>query len=215
MLLPASYLYVGLNDRVPSQYPLNTSPFSASCRSWSFPLSFWWKNKRTINMGHWYSVKITGGNRHLHSDDSPQSSSSQVSSLFLRVYNWDRQATLLCRRIGRMVCHTWRRATVKCAGILSSSSPPCVHELNFNYIIHLVTSKRHLVKANGYITATSDADESINQELEINLQDGRTQKPSGSHWSWCTWPLLLSFFQWYPRNLLPHVYPPSSLSKTK
>ena len=31
-----------------------------------------------------------------------------------------------------MGCHTWRRVTVKYAGILSSSSPPCVHELHFN-----------------------------------------------------------------------------------
>jgi len=155
MLLPTSYLYVGLNDRVPSQYPLNTSPFSASCRSWSLPLSFWWKNKRIKKT--WdtdYSTKIvTDVNKHLHSDGSPQSSSLQVSSLFLRVYSWDRRATLLCRQTGRMVCHTWRRVIVKYAGILSSSSPPCVHELHFNYI-HLVTLKRHLVKANGYVTAT-------------------------------------------------------------
>jgi len=58
-------------------------------------------------------------------------------------------------------------------------------------------------------------DESINRWLKINLQDDRTQTPSGSHWSWCTWPLLLSFSQWYHRNLQPHVCPPSSLSKMK
>jgi hypothetical protein len=36
-----------------------------------------------------------------------------------------------------MGCHTWRRVTVKYAGILSSSSPPCVHELHFNNTMSL------------------------------------------------------------------------------
>lgn len=79
----------------------------------------------------------------------------------------------------------------------------------------LLLRNRTWLKVNGYINATSDTDESINRWLKINLQDGRTQKPSGPHWSWCTWPLLLSFSQWYHRNLLPHVCRPSSLSKMK
>ena len=57
--------------------------------------------------------------------------------------------------------------------------------------------------------------ESINLKLKTNLQDGRIQKPSGSHWSWCTWPLLPSFSQSYPQDLQLHVCPPSSLSKIR
>jgi hypothetical protein len=30
------------------------------------------------------------------------------------------------------VWYSWRRATVKYAGILNSASPPCAHELHFN-----------------------------------------------------------------------------------
>ena len=57
--------------------------------------------------------------------------------------------------------------------------------------------------------------ESINLKLKTNLQDGRIQKPSGSHWGWCTWPLLPSFSQSYPQDLQLHVCPPSSLSKIR